>query len=100
MEDSAAKSVAAVNELREKLAEYRGALEAEKHLPLPINDLQATNNNSIRREAAEARRELRAAVDGASKAVADPGTPAEVSAEYEALLKDPVTQQIFRDASE
>lgn len=66
-------------ELREKLADYRLALEAEKHLPVPADDAQASNNVRIRGEAAEARRELRKAVAKAIDAVNDPNTPPETT---------------------
>lgn len=86
-----------MNELMEKLADYRVALEAEKQLVAPANEMQASNNVRIRSEAAEARRKLREAVARAMKAVNDPNTPEEISAEYRALMEDPEVQQIIRD---
>ena len=56
-----------MNELLKKLGDYRVALEAEKHLAEPANEVQASNNVRIRSEAAEARRQLRDAVRRAAE---------------------------------
>jgi hypothetical protein len=86
-----------MNELTEKLADYRVASEAEKHLAVPANEVQASNNVRVRSEAAEARRKLRDAVGRALDVVNDPNTPEEVSAEFLALMEDPEVKQILRD---
>jgi hypothetical protein len=86
-----------MSELKKKLWDYRCALEAEKHLPEAANEVQANNNIRVRSEAAEARRQLRCAVSRAVEAVNDPNTPADVSAEFRAVMEDPEVQQIIRD---
>ncbi len=68
-----------MNELKKKLWDYWGTLEAEKHLPKAANEVQANNNVRVRSEAAEARRQLRDAVRRAVEAVNDPNTPADIS---------------------